>query len=88
MIRHDGIEVQEVGMKLITDPEELDLEYLKIVFVLPLPFDDILRYQEKFYANHLESIVDRFFQKRGLSIKDKMIKFMNILNISFDDALA
>jgi len=87
-IRKDGIDVIDAGVKNVKDLEESELEYLKIIFVLILPFNQILEYQERFYENHLERIVMQFFQKRGLSTKNAIKRFMWLFNITFDDSLS
>ena len=88
IIRNDGIEVNDAGVRTVKDLEESESEYLKIIFVLVLPFEQILNYQEKFYDNHLEGLVNQFFQKRGMSTKNLVEKFMQRFNISFDDSFS
>jgi hypothetical protein len=87
-IRDDGVDVVKVGLKQVQDVEEPDLEYLKIMFVLRLPFEEILDYQEKFYQAHLEKLVSIIVQKRGAAESQLVSRFMQHINISFDDSLS
>ena len=54
-MQDEGIDVRSVAVSHVVDIEEPSLEYIKITFMLHLSFEDALRYQETFYASHLET---------------------------------
>jgi hypothetical protein len=87
-IEGDGIGVAKVGLKFVQDVEEPGIEYLKIIYILRLPFEKILEYQARFYQSTLEGVVSEFMQSSGGNSGTRLARFMKHFNISFDDALS
>ena len=66
------------------DADRHDRKHNKLFQGRKISFEDALRYQETFYASHLEALAGTIFHKSCLSIKEKVVSFMNCNNISFD----